>query len=59
MAESGQAEQRASEILIALLREVVKLPKILFVIGKGPEAVMGAGLTLTRPTSPFKMIGFR
>jgi hypothetical protein len=40
VAESGQAEQRASEIIIALLREVVKLPDILFVMGKGPEAVM-------------------
>lgn len=40
MAEGGQTEARLSGIIEALLHEVIKLPDMLFVMGKGPRAVM-------------------
>lgn len=40
MAESGPIERKRGEVIEALLREVTKLPGMLFVMGKGPRAVM-------------------
>jgi len=40
MAEGRHAEHKLSEIMVALLREVTRLPDVLFVMGKGPKAVM-------------------
>lgn len=40
MGESGPTERGLNEIIEPLLREVTKLPDILFVMGKGPRAVM-------------------
>jgi putative heme iron utilization protein len=40
MAEGREAAHKPSEVIGALLREVVKLPDMLFVMGKGPSGVM-------------------
>ncbi len=40
MAEGENPELKPSEIIEALLREIIKLPDILFVMGKSPQAVM-------------------
>jgi len=40
MSDSGHTGRQVNEVIAPLLQEVAALPDILFVMGKGPQAVM-------------------
>lgn len=42
MSQEKESDRKRGEVVEALLREVVTLPDMLFVMGKGPQAVMEA-----------------
>jgi len=42
MSQEEESDRKRGEVVEALLREVVALPDMLFVMGKGPQAVMEA-----------------
>lgn len=48
MSDSGQTRPELTEVIETLLHEVAHLPDILFVMGKGPRAVMEGWVTPDR-----------
>ncbi len=42
MSREGEIARKRGELAEALLQEALKLPDMLFVMGKGPQAVMEA-----------------